>query len=242
VFSGFTQTRLRLIAAISLTLFAFVVSAQDGKDNGRAKLSPKKPPVQSAQANRPVVTKLSVDQEDRALKFAGKHHPELAKLLERLRGTSPSGFARGIREVHLAVQRLERFREKQPARFEAELENWKTASEIRLLTAKWAMSQNAGLEKQIRALLRVRQQSRLDRLREDRTKLAARLQQLDDQIGMGTEELEVDLVKEWDRLAKQATASAKAQRRSRKKKSTAKEKSKPATKKPSEPKAAIKQD
>ncbi len=237
MFSEITQTRLRLLAAMSLALFALTVSAQDDKGNGKPKPSSKKPPAQAAPAHRPIVTKLSVDQEDVALKFARMHHPELAKLLERLRGSSPVGFSRGIREMHLAVQRLDRFREKQPARFEAELENWKSASEIRLLTAKWAMSQNPALEKRIRALLRSRQQSRLDRLREDRTKVAARLKQLDDQIGMGTEELELDLVKEWDRLAKQATASAKAQRRSAKRKPTAKGKPKPETKKQGERKA-----
>ncbi|MCP4784997.1 MAG: HAD-IG family 5'-nucleotidase [Fuerstiella sp.] len=225
---------------MSLGFFALAVSAQDDRENGRAKPTSRKPPVQAAQANRPIVTKLSVDQENVALKFARTHHPELADLLERLRGSSLLGFSRGIREVHLAIQRLERFREKQPARFETELENWKTASQIRLLTAKWVMSQNPELEKRIRALLRARQQARLDRLREDRMKLAVRLQQLDDQIGMGTEELEVDLVNEWDRLAKQATASAKAHRRPSKKKSTAKDRSKPDTKKPGEPRTATK--
>ena len=218
-----------------LTLFALTVSAQDRKENGRPKSSAKRPPVQAAQVSRPIVTKLSVDQEDGALKFARKHHPELANLLERLRGTSPSGFSRGIREVHSASQRLERYREKQPTRFNVELQNWKTDSEIRLLTAKWAMSQDASLEKRIRALLRARQQSRLDRLSDDRARLAARLKQLDDQIGMGTEELEVDLASEWDRLAKQASATAKAQRRNAKKKSTAKTKSKLNQKKPIEP-------
>ena len=217
--SNNTQTGLRLFAAMSITLVAFVVSAQDNKGQGKPKTDSLRP---QTQVTRTGTTKLSVNQKTEALKFARKHHPELANLLERLQGTAPSGFARGIREVYLATQRLERFREKQPARFEIELSNWKTDSEIRLLTAKWAMSQDPTLEKQIRELLRTRQQSRIKRLKQDREKLAARLKQLDTQIGMGTEELEIDLVDEWDRLAKQASSRARSQRRSTRKKTTAK--------------------
>jgi len=204
---------------MAITLVAFVVSAQDKKGNGKPKTDSSEP---QTQITRTGTTKLSVSQKNEALKFARKHHPELANLLERLQDTAPSGFARGIREVHLAIQRLDRVREKQPVRFESELANWKTDSEIRLLTAKWAMSQDLALEKKIRDLLRKRQRSRINRLVQDRDKLAARLQQLDAQIGMGTEELEIDLVDEWNRLAKQATTRARSQRRSTRKKVTAK--------------------
>ena len=217
--SNNTQIGLRLFAAMSIALVTVVVSAQDNKGQGKPKTDSSKT---QTQVSRTGTTKLSVSQKNEALKFARKHHPELANLLERLQGKAPSGFARGIREVHLATQRLERFREKQPGRFESELANWKTDSEIRLLTAKWAMSQDPALEKQIRELLRTRQRSRINRLVQDRVKLAARLQQLDAQIGMGTEELEIDLVDEWNRLAKQATTRARSQRRSTRKKTVAK--------------------
>ncbi len=169
-------------------------------------------PAGIAVAQKATLVKLTVDQEENALKFARQNHAELANLLEQLRKRSPTAFHRGTREVHLASQRLERFREKSPARFEMELKNWKVTSEIQLLTAKWAISKSPKLEKQIQVLLRQRQQSKIDRLRSERDKLAERLEQLDRQIGMDTAEQEADLAAEWDRLAKRAAVSMKAQR------------------------------
>ena len=214
-----------LFVAVSLMVSSV---AQDGN---RKKPSSKKSTTPSTSKSIPV--KLSVDQENVALKFAKKHHPELAKLLEQLHKSSPAGFNRGIREIYIAVQRLERYREKQPARFEADLLSWKIDSKVRLLTARWAMSQDPELEKEIRALLRTRQQAKIDRLKVERERVAERLKQLDDQIGMGTADLEADLVAEWDRLSKRASVSAKNRRTQSKKndsndKSEAKSKTKAA--------------
>ena len=151
-------------------------------------------------------------EENSALAFAAEHHPELGELLNRLRKSSPAGFSRGIREVHLGIQRLDRFKEKQPARFDAELASWKVDSEIRLLTAKWLMSQDPAIEAQIRELLRQRQQKKIDRLKTERSRVAERLEQLDQQIGMSTTELDADLAEEWNRLAKKTASTAKAQK------------------------------
>lgn len=168
------------------------------------------------QSDKTPPARLSVEQEERALEFAKEHHPELAELLQQLRKRSRSGFAGGIREIHQSLTRLERIRERQPVRYEFELKNWKLDSEIRLLTARWSMSQDPELEARIRELLRERQQVRMDKLKSERDRLAERLSQLDAQIGMGTAELEADLATEWDRLAKRATTRARAQKSVRK--------------------------
>ncbi|MEQ9411114.1 MAG: hypothetical protein RIK87_25605 [Fuerstiella sp.] len=210
IISGFVITTAALLCAAVVT----TSSADDDKPDQKAVESRGAGQTKkSGSNNRQLSGKLTSDQEDRALEFAKANHPELAELLTRLRAESPTGFARGIREVHLASQRLERFRDKHPARFEAELKSWKMDSEIRLLAAKWAMSQDPELERQIRGLLVARQQMRLDRLKLERKKLAERLSQLDRQIGMGNAELEADVVSEWERLTKQASAAANARRR-----------------------------
>ena len=194
-------------------------------DEGAKQLVGSRLPLDKLVAAKQAVGRLTEREEDDALKFAAKHHPELADLLQKLRKTSVVGFSRGIREVHLSIQRLERVREKQPARFQAELASWKVDSEIRLLTAKWLMSQDPELEKQICELLRQRQQTRIDRLKSERHRLTERLKQLDKQIGMGTTELEADLADEWSRLAKRAATTAKAQKnRSTTNRSSVKEK------------------
>lgn len=199
-----TRTQRACRCMIALALFSLSAPMIAGQDNSRKPLPAKTTSV------KPVPVKLTADQEDEALRFARQHHPELANLLEQLRSKSSSGFSRGTREIHTAAQRLERIQEKQPARFDAELKNWQLDSNIRLLTARWTMSQDPKLEEEIRTLLRERQQSKIDRLKAERDRLADRLAQLDSQIGMGTDELEADLASEWEQLAKRSTTTAKA--------------------------------
>lgn len=167
-------------------------------------------------ANRPAVNRLPAADVESAMKFAREHHPELARLLEKLRGKSDVEFHRGIREVHIAVVRLERYREKQPARFEAGLRDWKRDSEIRLLSAKWIVSGDEKLEKRIQQLLRARMEARIENMKTERTRLAARLEQLEQQINMDTAEMEAALTAEWERLSRRATATGRAKNGERK--------------------------
>ncbi len=161
-------------------------------------------------APRRNTTPLAEEQIERALGFAQEHHSDLAELLGQLRNNSPAGFDRGIREVHRAVVRLDRFREKQPTRHTYELARWKTDSRIRLLTARWVMSQDPSLEKQIRMMLKKRQQARLERLTADHKKAAERLKQLDEQIAEAS--AESALTDEWERLRKRAVSQAGTRR------------------------------
>lgn len=199
---------------VALTLLAFGSQAVMGQalDDGQKSKRTQRPLAAKTTSVKTAVVRLTEAQEDSALAFAKQHHPELATLLEQLRKKSSSGFSRGTREIHQAAQRLERIRDKQPARFEAELANWQLDSEIRLLTAKWTMSKDTKLVKRIQALLRARQVAKIDRLKAERDRLSQRLHQLDQQIGMGTEELDADLAAEWQRLAKRSTVTAKAQK------------------------------
>lgn len=204
-------TRILTLAVFCLSAFSVLATVDaTGQDGGR---SDRLEPPKTANVRRPTLVKLTTDQEDVALKFAGEHHPDLAQLLEQLRKNSKNGFTRGIREVYGVSQRLERLRDKQPARFETELQNWKTYSNIRLLTAKWIMSQDPALQQQILDLLRQRQEAKLQAMRADRDKLAEKLRQLDEEIDRGTVGLDQDIQDEWDRLTKQAVNSAKSHRR-----------------------------
>ncbi|APZ93646.1 hypothetical protein Fuma_03264 [Fuerstiella marisgermanici] len=192
------------------------MASNSDPDQGEDRVSDKQRSEQrldARKAQRPTLLKVTADQQTTALEFAKEHHPELAALLDRLQKNSPTQFARGIREVHLAAQRLERIGQRQPARREAELKKWKLDSEIRLLTAKWVMSQDPELKQKIQQLLRERYEARIDRLKAERNRVAERLQQLDQQIGMSTEEMEADLAADWERLTRQAAAAAKDRKR-----------------------------
>lgn len=194
-----------------------VAGADEEKNEKKA--GARKPAVQKT-----IAVKLTTDQEESALEFAKKHHPELARLLEQLRRKSSVEFKRGIREVHLAALRLDRFKEKQPARFKSELQTWKADSEIRLLSAKWIVSSDKKLEKQIQALLRKRQELRIEKLTTERERLAERLKQLDDQINMSTSDLDAAIDAEWERLSKRAAATRKARTKPSRKTTPAKPK------------------
>ena len=200
----------RFLQFVFAAVFASIAIA--GSPDDRAEQ-----PSDTKKVQRPTLVKLTANQESSALKFAKQHHPELAELLTRLRRSSPTGFGRGIREVYSAAQRLERLAQRQPARREAELRKWKLDSEIRLLTARWAMSQDPELEQTIQRLLRERQEVRMARLKTEREKLAERLQQLDEQIGMSSDQMEADLAAEWKRLTRQATTATKNRKRPAKK-------------------------
>jgi hypothetical protein len=169
---------------------------------------------------------ITADDTAKAIAFATEHHAELATLLERLRENSQNEFEHGIRDVHRAVSRLDRIREKQPAKFASELEIWKAESRIRLLTAKWLMSQDPKLEEQIRHLLSERQLSRIARLEAEHTRAENRLQQLEQQLAEAREATAVD--REWERLRTRSTNRSKQKR------------SKVASSKPKEPSAVDK--
>ncbi|MCA9048948.1 MAG: hypothetical protein KDA89_09495 [Planctomycetaceae bacterium] len=206
----------RIAAAVALlaVMICSGVRADDADDPAgkkradRAEVSERESKGPSAK----IVVALTREQEESALEFARRNHPELGRLLEQLRRSSSAGFSRGVREVHGTVQRLERLREKQPDRFEYEVNDWKLGSEIRLLTARWVMSQDPELEQQIRSLLVERQTARLQRLQSDREKLADRLENLDTQIEAAEAAVEDRMEAEWKRLAVQASGVRKSQK------------------------------
>lgn len=187
------------------------------KKAAKADAAKKDAPVRSTRPNasRATPARLSPTEISAALGFAKEHHPELARLLEKLRKQSSPEFNRGIREVHVAAVRLERYREKQPARFEAGIRDWKRDSEIRLLSAKWIVSGDSKLEKRIQQLLRQRMEQRIESMKSERERLSARLDQLDEQINMDTAEMDAALAAEWERLSKRRNAASKLKRSGR---------------------------
>ncbi len=91
-----------------------------------------------------------------------------------------------------------------PARFDYELSIWKLESQTKLLAARWVMSQDPELEKQIRDLMRARSDLKMSQLKADRDKLAERLKSLDEQIA-GDESRREELIdEEFKRLTRQA--------------------------------------
>ena len=139
-----------------------------------------------------------------AMEFAAQHHPELARLLEQLEKSRPSEFARAMKDLNQQLQQLERTREKNPTRYDAQLESWKVESQIRVLTARWSLSRDAELETQIRGLLKQRREAKIAQLKLDKERLLEQQRKIDEQLTALSDPMDSQVDKEWEQLAKKA--------------------------------------
>jgi hypothetical protein len=139
-----------------------------------------------------------------AMEFATQHHPELARLLEQLEKSRPSEFARAMKDLNQQLQQLERTREKNPTRYDAQLESWKVESQIRVLTARWSLNRDAELETQIRGLLKQRREARIAQLKLDKERLLEQQRKIDEQLTALSDPMDSQVDKEWEQLARKA--------------------------------------
>lgn len=161
------------------------------------------------------IAKAERTQDDRnaALEFATEHHPELARLLEQLEKSRPQEFARAVRELSQQIQVLERSREKNPARYEAQLQVWKQDSQIRVLMARWSYNHDPKLEKQIRDLLKQRQEVRSQQLKAEKVRLAEQQRRIDEQLAAMMQSVEERVDQEWEQLSKKARSRKPASKK-----------------------------
>ncbi|GAB4150151.1 MAG: hypothetical protein Tsb009_24810 [Planctomycetaceae bacterium] len=128
---------------------------------------------------------LTASRKAAALEFAKKHHPELAKLLVGLESRNPKAYQRAMRQLYRTSERLARLQERLPAeRFEMELKLWKNESRIRLLAARISLSKkpSARLQADLKKALHERVNLRIQKLRDERARLAQKLEKLDASI------------------------------------------------------------
>jgi hypothetical protein len=176
------QRLLWLILLACLTAVPPGLTAQESSKSpgGKSpeKKSPEKEKAKKETARRETATTLPSDRERAARKFAEEHHPELAKLLKQLQENAPREYADAVAELDRTRDRLEKNRERQPERYEAELSEWKLTSRIRLTLARMAMNDDPQLESELRAMVRERQDLRLQLLRTERDRIEKRLDKI----------------------------------------------------------------
>lgn len=174
------------------------------------------PGVEPPQASSDAGVDEAEARAERVLQFSQQHHPQLARLLRQLRKAESVEFDRAVRQLSGQLDRLERFRERAPSRYEAELAAWKTDWQIRLLVVRWSMSQDPELEREIRELLRDRQLVRQEQLRQEHERVAQRLKQLTEQLEQLERTPDRLIDEEFQRLTRRASAAreSRAGRRS----------------------------
>lgn len=120
----------------------------------------------------------AASREKAARRFAAEHHPELARLLGELEKQDRRQYDAAITDIHRAIDRMEKYREKHPERYEATLDDWRLSSRIRLAVARMSLTKDPELEAHLRELVEARQQLRLRPLRTEAERIEARLEKI----------------------------------------------------------------
>lgn len=136
---------------------------------------------------------LTKQQETVALEFAKEHHRELHKLISQLKEMDPQRYESAIAELFESSERLNRFKERMPDRYETEIELWKIDSRVRLLVARSMSGMDEEAREQIRKLLVKRNRVRATQLAHEQKKLEERIDRMEQQIA--------DLQNNTDQLA-----------------------------------------
>jgi hypothetical protein len=128
------------------------------------------------------VAPISKERAEAAMRFARKHHSELAELLEGLRKSNGRHFQAGLRVLTRDAERLGKMVDRKDERYPVSLNLWKLDSRIRLEIARLSMSPDEDFEPRLRPLMEERQLARVRLLRLERRRSAERLAKYDEQL------------------------------------------------------------
>lgn len=149
------------------------------------------------------------EREELALRFARKHHQELADLLSGLKSADQTHYENAVREVARDADRIEKLGQRDRERYQASLRIWKFDSRIRLEAARFSMNQSEETEKKLRRLMASRQKARLAFLKLDRDRAKTRVNRISEQIDTLATNPEERITAEIDRLRKTLAAKGR---------------------------------
>jgi hypothetical protein len=174
----------------------------------RAKVDSQSGPKASRAAVSKPRPRLSKRQVRQALAFARLHHPELAKLIERLRSVQDrTAYDKAVAELSKTAQRLESLKESNFERYGMMLELWKLESQARLMVARSMMKPDPKRDAQLRETLRKRAELRRIMLLADIKRSQARIDRIESQL-KSLENLDAATDRELQRLKRSARIAA----------------------------------
>lgn len=131
--------------------------------------------------------RISPERETAIREFVKNNHAELMPLLEGLKDVAPAEYTSALTDLEKTVDRLEKVKAKTPARYDAQLADWKLTSRIRLLAARVVVQKNsASAESDLRAAVVERFETRLANQRTEAEQLQKRLDKLNATIAEST--------------------------------------------------------
>lgn len=166
------RTSVGLFVLVGLLLTS--VSASMAADSGLV------PAAKKDRAKTPLA--VTAEQEAEVLAFLRQHHTELADLLGHLQRNRPAEYARAVRDIWHASERLRQVEKGDSDRYELELQSWVIQSKIQLLAARLAMNDSPVLRQELRQLLADQFDLKVRLAQIDRERTAERLRKLDEQL------------------------------------------------------------
>lgn len=194
--SGLRRLRFRTMAMGSVGLF-LIVTAQAAPPQ-TSKVS-----VDAASVSVDAASVTAKARETSALEFARKHHKELADLLSHLKSSNRGAYDKGIQHLHRDSERLARTKANNPARYDLELELWKTESRIRLTAARTMMDDSPDtLKAELRDLIAHREDVKLQQWRASRERLTSQLAKVETDIAAAEASRDERIAAELEKLLK----------------------------------------
>ncbi|QDU11155.1 hypothetical protein [Gimesia aquarii] len=172
-----------------IVLFAGLTYADDSAKTGTVSVTAERlqnkksftKPVTTPK-ERKAATGIGPNREKLALEFAKQHHPELAKLIQRLKKHKPREYKRALRDLDNTRTKLERFKNRDTERYRLTLERWEVDSRIRLLAARVSVMGSATDKSKLKNLITKRVDLQLELLRYDQKQAEKRVEKLQKSI------------------------------------------------------------
>jgi hypothetical protein len=142
------------------------------------------------------------EMETAAISFVSLHHPELAELINQLKGTNSDQYQQAIRDLSRTAATLANTQKNDPTRYELDLKLWQMNSHIQVIAARLAMAPTPELKESLKSKLLEQIDLRLEIHRLDRERVEARLKRIDDSITRLRDSREQEAAKAFERLTR----------------------------------------
>lgn len=121
-------------------------------------------------------------RQDELLEFVKEHHPELVKLLQHLKKNRRGEFHEAMLDLDRSEQRISLFKDRNPQRYQIELNLWKTRSRIRMLVAQLSVEDNQRQQRQLKQEVSQFFKLRKQQLLSDKERTEERLNRINENI------------------------------------------------------------
>lgn len=151
--------------------------------------------------------------ESEALSMARQHHPELARLVNRLRRKYPRAYQTAIRDLVSDHQRIQRAKTRGEDYHDIALTEWKLRSQARLIAAQMTQQNLPALSKQLEAVLTQEEAAKRRQIQLEIRRYQQQIKRLQSRLKQDPEK---SVRKQLNRFQRQAQARAKTDKRRRK--------------------------